>query len=182
MISKFRVVKSFRDKRERDLASVKALLNESSSVVLLSHGPIKALQNLELRQKLSSMGARFKVVKCSIAKIAASTTPLAKHVCKGVSLGMVFSSSADPVLLVRTIRSFTKQDPKKLGFLGGLIQNVPLGAAEVEAVAEMQTADQLYAQVIRLLSAPAERLIGMINSPSCQIVAMLKQYCELRKE
>lgn len=182
MSSKFRVRKSLRDKRQRDLDQILRILNESTSIVLLSQGPIKALQNVELRQKLNSIGANLRMVKRSIARIASSQSPLSKAFApiKSVSLGIAFSCESDPVTLVKTIRAFVKQDPTKLNFLGGLIQSTLLGPKEVESVAEMQTAEQLYAQIISLLSAPVSRLVGLLNFPAHLIISAAEQYSKTK--
>lgn len=182
MLSKFRVCKSFKEKRQRDLSQVSRILSEHSNIILLSHGPIKALQNVELRQRLDAIGARLKMVKGSIAKIAASKSPLSTVVepIKCTSLGVAFSSSADPVLLVKTIREFVRHDPSKLSFLGGLIQTVPLNQSQVEAVADMKTSEQLYVQIISLLSTPVSRLISLLSFPAQGIISAAEQYAKFK--
>jgi large subunit ribosomal protein L10 len=184
MLSKFRVCKSFKEKRQKDLGQVNRILSENSNIVLLSHGPIKALQNVELRQRLNAIGANMKIVKGSIAKIATSNSPLSSIVApiKCTSLGVAFSSSADPVLLVKTIREFVRHDSSKLNFLGGLIQAVTLNQSQVEAVADMKTAEQLYVQIISLLSAPASRLISLLSFPAQGIISAAEQYAKFRSQ
>ncbi len=66
----------------------------------------------------------------------------------------------------------------KLKIVGGLLGNRPLTAAEVEALATLPSLDQLRAQILGLLGAPAQGIVSAVAGGVRQVVNVLDAYAK----
>jgi large subunit ribosomal protein L10 len=131
----------------------------------------------ELRARLVKVDASLKVVKNTLAKIAAVDAgveglnellqgPTAIAYCHG-----------DPVRVAKTIQDFIKEK-KKAAIRGGKLQRSMLTASEVEKLAALPSREQLIAQLVGAIAAPLTGLVGVLNGPIRGLVMVLGQVQE----
>jgi large subunit ribosomal protein L10 len=131
----------------------------------------------ELRARLTKVDASLKVVKNTLAKIAATDAgvegltellqgPTAIAYCHG-----------DPVRAAKTIQDFIKEK-KKAAIRGGKLQRSMLTAPDVETLAALPSREQLIAQVVGAIAAPLTGLVGVLNGPIRGLVMVLAQVQE----
>jgi large subunit ribosomal protein L10 len=131
----------------------------------------------ELRARLAKVDASLKVVKNTLAKIAAADAgvegldellqgPTAIAYCHG-----------DPVRVAKTIQDFIKEK-KKAAVRGGKLQRSMLTAPEVEKLAALPSREQLIAQLVGTIAAPLTGLVGVLNGPIRGLVMVLGQVHE----
>jgi len=131
----------------------------------------------ELRARLVKVDASLKVVKNTLAKIAAVDAgveglnellqgPTAIAYCHG-----------DPVRVAKTIQDFIKEK-KKAAIRGGKLQRSMLTASEVERLAALPSREQLIAQMVGAIAAPLTGLVGVLNGPIRGLVLVLAQVQE----
>jgi large subunit ribosomal protein L10 len=131
----------------------------------------------ELRARLAKVDASLKVVKNTLAKIAAADAgvegldellqgPTAIAYCHG-----------DPVRVAKTIQDFIKEK-KKAAIRGGKLQRSMLTAPEVEKLAALPSREQLIAQLVGTIAAPLTGLVGVLNGPIRGLVVVLGQVHE----
>jgi large subunit ribosomal protein L10 len=131
----------------------------------------------ELRARLAKVDASLKVVKNTLAKIAAADAgvegldellqgPTAIAYCHG-----------DPVRVAKTIQDFIKEK-KKAAIRGGKLQRSMLTAPEVEKLAALPSREQLIAQLVGTIAAPLTGLVGVLNGPIRGLVVVLGQLHE----
>ena len=51
-----------------------------------------------------------------------------------------------------------------------------LSAAEVEQLAKLPSLDQLRAQIIGLLNAPASKIVGVVDAPAAKLARVFAAY------
>lgn len=128
----------------------------------------------ELRARLRKVDASLKVVKNTLAKIAAADAgfeglsellqgPTAIAYCHG-----------DPVRVAKTIQDFIKEK-KKAAIRGGRLQRSLLTASDVERLAALPSREQLIAQVVGAISSPLAGLANVLNGPIRGLVMVLAQ-------
>ena len=133
----------------------------------------------ELRARLTKVDASLKVVKNTLAKIAAADAgveglnellqgPTAIAYCHG-----------DPVRVAKTIQDFIKEK-KKAAIRGGKLQRSMLTASEVEKLAALPSREQLIAQLVGTIAAPLTGLVGVLGGPIRGLVVVLGQVQEQR--
>jgi len=131
----------------------------------------------ELRARLTKADATLKVVKNTLAKIAATDAgvegltellqgPTAIAYCHG-----------DPVRVAKVIQDFIKEK-KKAAIRGGKLQSSLLGSSEVERLATLPSREQLIAQVVGLIASPLTGLVNVLNGPIRNLVVVLGQVQE----
>jgi len=131
----------------------------------------------ELRAHLAKVDASLKVVKNTLAKIAAADAgvegldellqgPTAIAYCHG-----------DPVRVAKTIQDFIKEK-KKAAIRGGKLQRSMLTAPEVEKLAALPSREQLIAQLVGTIASPLTGLVGVLNGPIRGLVVVLGQLHE----
>ena len=134
-------------------------------------------ESTELRARLTKADATLKVVKNTLAKIAATDAgvegltellqgPTAIAYCHG-----------DPVRVAKVIQDFIKEK-KKAAIRGGKLQSSLLGFSEVERLATLPSREQLIAQVVGLIASPLTGLVNVLNGPIRNLVVVLGQVQE----
>lgn len=160
-----------RSAKEAQVAELKELLLGRSSVVLTNYAGMKVAEMYELRREFDKIGAGYRVVKNTLARLAIQGT---EYEFLGKSLtgtiGVVFGD--DPVATAKVLTEFTKKNQRlsvKLGFLGGK----PLQAGALEALSRLPGKDQLRAQLLSTMKAPAQQFVGVLAAGPRNFVGVL---------
>jgi len=66
----------------------------------------------------------------------------------------------------------------KLKIVGGMLGDRPLTPAEVEALATLPSLDQLRAQILGLIGAPAQGIVSAVANGVRQVVNVLDAYAK----
>ncbi|WP_339108102.1 50S ribosomal protein L10 [Thioclava sp. GXIMD4216] len=145
---------------------------ESSGVVVVAHYEgLTVAEMQDLRAKMREAGGSVRVAKNKLAKIALADKP-----CESIAqylTGMtVLSYSEDPVAAAKVIVEYAKGN-EKLSILGGAMGNDALDVAGVKAVAAMPSREELIAQIVSCLGAPASNIAGAIGAPASNIAGIL---------
>lgn len=157
-----------------------AVFNDVGVVVITHYVGLSVAEMSDLRGHVRGAGAKFKVAKNRLAKLALTGTgfELITPFMKGQT-GLAYSS--DPVAAPKAIVEFARRN-EKLKIIGGGLGDTVLDAAEVRALAELPSLDQLRAKLVGLLQTPASRLVGVLQAPGGQVARVLKAFSERTAE
>jgi large subunit ribosomal protein L10 len=127
-----------------------------------------------LRRQMRQAGARVKVTKNRLAKIALEGTDVASisALLKGPTL---LAFSGDPVAAPKVISDFAKAHDK-LVILGGAMGKTTLDASGVKALAALPSLDELRAKLVGLIQAPATKIAQVVNAPAAKLARVLSAY------
>jgi len=145
---------------------------ESSGVVVVAHYEgMTVAQMQDLRASMREAGGSVRVAKNKLAKIALEGKPCASI---GTLLtGMtVLAYSEDPVAAAKVAEKYAKANDKFV-ILGGAMGNAALDQAGVKAVASMPSREELIAQIVACIGAPASNIAGAIGAPASNIAGIL---------
>ena len=142
------------------------------SVVVVGNGGLTVTEFENLRAELREVGARVRVVKNRLAKIAIAGKPSEKlsDLFQGPT---AIAFSEDPVAAAKAVKKFTK-DNEKLTILGGAMGDEILDVQAVTALAAMPSRDELIASIVATISSPASELAGAIGAPASNIAGILE--------
>jgi large subunit ribosomal protein L10 len=145
---------------------------ESSGVVVVAHYAGLTVAEMQvLRARMSEAGGAVRVAKNKLAKIALEGKPCES--ISGLLTGMtVLAYSEDPVAAAKVVQDYTKENPK-LVVLGGAMGSSALNPDGVKAVAAMPSREELIAQVVSCIGAPASNIAGAIGAPASNIAGIL---------
>jgi large subunit ribosomal protein L10 len=145
---------------------------ESSGVVVVAHySGLTVSEMQDLRARMRAAGGSVRVAKNRLAKIALEGKPSAS--LTDLLTGMtVLSYSEDPVAAAKVAEAYAR-DNKKFEILGGAMGETALDRAGVKAVSEMPSREELIAQIVGCIGAPAANIAGAIGAPASNIASIL---------
>ena len=145
---------------------------ESSGVVVVAHYEgMTVAQMQDLRASMREAGGSVRVAKNRLAKIALEGKPCAAMA--DLLTGMtVLAYSEDPVAAAKVADAYAKKNDK-FEILGGAMGNTALDPAGVKAVASMPSREELIAQIVSCIGAPASNIAGAIGAPASNIAGIL---------
>jgi large subunit ribosomal protein L10 len=153
---------------------LKTTFGQSAGVILMSFDRIDVPDITELRDKIRESGSGYKVVKNTLALIAAKDTAVSKlaELFNGPT-GLAYTED-DPVALAKALKAFNKDHPG-LEFKGGVVEGQVLSPDEIKELAEMASREELLSKVLFLLNAPLTNFATAIQSPIRNLAVVLNQ-------
>jgi len=155
-------------------------LEGSTSAIVGTFAKLTVAQDFELRKVVRGAGGRYRVLKNKLAARAAKGTKveLALQGLKGVS--SVAYTSGDPVALAKALSTWITENAEytfKLGIIDGKLITVD----EVKQLATMPSKEQIFAKLLFLINAPAQRLVTVLNAAGRDLAVVLNQGVEKGK-
>ncbi len=152
-----------RAEKTTELQALEAAFRQSDTAVLVDYRGITVPQVTELRQKIRAAGARYVVVKNTLAKRALAGTsfePLKEHF-KGTTA--LVHTAADPVAMAKALTTFTKTVPT-MSIKAAVVQGRAVAAAAVTDLASLPGKPELYAKLLFVLQAPMQQLVTVLSA------------------
>ena len=137
-------------------------------------------QDFALREVVRGAGGRYRVLKNKLAARAAMGTKIEQALqgLKGVS--SVAYTSGDPVALAKALSTWV-QENAEFTFKLGIVDGKLLSVEEVKQLATMPGKDEIFAKLLYLINAPAQRLATVINATGRDLAVVVNQAVEQKK-
>jgi len=163
--------------KAKKIEQAEALHGELAGVktaVLTSFSKLKASQAEELRKTVRGAGAKYRVIKNTLAERAAHGTP-AEEVLKNLSgVTSIAYTSGDPVALAKALSKYVKDNPE-VSFKAVVLEGRVLPASQVDTLAAMPSKDELMAKLLFLVNAPAQRLATALQALGRNLAVVVDQ-------
>jgi large subunit ribosomal protein L10 len=140
-------------------------LNKSDYVFLADFSKVTVKEVAKLRRELVKESGEFHVVKNSILSIAARerSLPIPGDVLHGQTAIVVGGNN--PSGVAKILKKFYKDSKEeKFAVKGGVLGDVGLSRADVDALAELPSLEVLRAQLLSLFSTPARQCVCVLNA------------------
>lgn len=131
-------------------------------------------QVTELRSRIREAGARYEVVKNTLALRALEGKPLGQVRDSFQGPIAVAYCQEDPVALAKVLTEFAKTVPA-VEFRGGIIDGQPVAAEDISEIARLPAREELVAKLLFLLQSPVTRLVRGLAAIPRQLVVVLDQ-------
>ena len=169
--------------RAKKTEKVKLLASElegSTTAIIGTFAKLTVAQDFALRKVVRESGGKYRVVKNKLAAISSQGTPLESALkgLKGVSA--VAFTSGDPVALAKGFSKWVS-DNAEFQFKLGIVDGKLLTIEEVKALATLPGKDEIFAKLLYLINAPAQRLATVINATGRDLAVVLNQGVEKEK-
>ena len=160
-----------RVEKEQLVASLRGTFEETAIVVVTHYSGLTVAEMGDLRGKMRDAGAKFKVTKNRLTRLALEGTKYTSldSLFKGPT-GIAFSE--DPVAAAKATMDFAKTNDKLI-VLGGAMGETPLDAEAVKALASLPSLDELRAKLVGMLNTPATRIAGVLQAPAGQVARVV---------
>ena len=165
-----------RSQKESQVNELRSIFNSMSAGVLVDYRGIEANQVVELRKKLNDASSTMKVIKNSLARIAAENTPIAELADQFTQTRALIYSDGDAVQQAKVLSEAAKSlDKLKIlaGILVGDSKTSILNSGEVEALSKLPSRDELIMKLLFLMQAPATQFVRTLNAVPAKFVRTL---------
>jgi large subunit ribosomal protein L10 len=156
--------------------SLRGVFADAGVVVVTHFQGLSVAEVTELRRGMRDAGAKFRVTKNRLAKIALADTsfdPMAELFTGPTAIAY----SDDPVAAPKAVVDFAKKNDKLVVIGGGLDGNL-LTADQVKALASLPSLDELRAKIIGMINTPAQRIASILQAPGGQVARVISAHAE----
>ena len=155
-------------------------LKSVSSVIVATYSKLTVAQDFELRKSLRSSGAKYRVVKNTLAERAAKGTKVEVALKDLSGVTSIAYTEGDPVALAKAVAKYAKDNPE-FTFKSGIVEGRVVSINEIKALAAMPSKGELQAKLLFLINAPAQRLVTVLNAIGRDLAVVVGQGVEKKK-
>jgi large subunit ribosomal protein L10 len=169
--------------RAKKIAQVEKLggeLKNASSMIVATYSKLTVTQDFELRKALRPTGAKYRVVKNTLAERAGKGTKVEQALKSLQGVTSIAYTEGDPVALAKALAKYVKDNPE-FSFKAGVVEGRVISVKEIESLATMPSKDELYSKLLFLLSAPSQRLVTAMNAVGRNLAVVVGQGVEQKK-
>ena len=149
-------------------------------MVVATYTKMTVSQDYELRKALRGAGAKYQVVKNTLAERAAKGTKVEGALKELAGVTSIAYTTGDPVAMAKALTKYAKDTPEftfKIGVVEGRVINIK----EIEALATMPSKEELISKLLFLINAPAQRLATAINAVPRNLAVVIDQAVQQKK-
>jgi large subunit ribosomal protein L10 len=157
----------------------KELANVSNAVVA-TYSKMTVAQDYELRKALRGAGAKYQVVKNTLAEKAAQGTKVEGALKDLVGVTSIAYTTGDPVAMAKALTKYAKDTPE-FTFKIGVVEGKVISIKEIEALATMPSKEELMSKLLFLINAPAQRLATVMSQVGRNLAVVIDQGVQEKK-
>jgi large subunit ribosomal protein L10 len=169
--------------RAKKVAQVEKLggeLKNASSMIVATYSKLTVTQDFELRKALRPTGAKYRVVKNTLAERAGKGTKVEQALTNLQGVTSIAYTEGDPVALAKALAKYVQDNPE-FSFKAGIVEGKVISVKEIESLATMPSKDELYSKLLFLLNAPSQRLVTTMNAVGRNLAVVVGQGVEQKK-
>jgi len=155
-------------------------LETSTTAIIGTFSKLTVAKDYELRKVIREAGGKYRVVKNKLAAVSGEGSKIGPALKGLKGVNSVAFTSGDPVALAKVFAKWASDNAEfqfKLGIVDGKLLNVE----EVKSLATMPGKEEIFAKLLFLINAPAQRLATVINATGRDLAVVLNQGVEKQK-
>jgi large subunit ribosomal protein L10 len=166
-----------KQRKEKLIAQYTEMLEASKGVVITEYRGMTVKMLEELRAKLREKNASFTITKNTLLKIALSEAGMA--VPEDLLVGPVALAVAydDLPATIKTVLEYANENEVFIA-KGGVLGATAVKEPQLEAISKLPPLDVLRAELVGMTTMPLTQLLGIMNEPGRQVVAVIKAATE----
>lgn len=163
-----------RAQKSEAIETLKGVFDEAGAVVVTHYMGLTVAEMTDLRGRLRKEGAQLKVVKNTLVQkaLGGSHGEAGDALFKGP---VAIAYGKDPVSAAKVTTDFAKTNDKFV-VMGAIMGAQVLNDKAVGSLATLPSLDQLRAQLIGLINAPATKVAGVLQAPAGQLARVFNAY------
>ena len=168
-------------KKNEKVALLTKELEGSTTAIIGTFAKLTVAKDYELRKAVRGAGGKYRVLKNKLAAVASkgSAVEEALQGLKGVNAAAF--TSGDPVELAKVFSKWVEDNSAEFQFKLGIVDGKILTVADIKALATMPGKEELFAKLLFLINAPAQRLATVLNATGRDLAVVLGQGVEKEK-
>lgn len=167
-------------KKREQVEKLSQDLSKVSNMVVATYTKLTVTQDYELRKALRGVGAKYKVVKNTLAERAAKGTKVEGALKDLSGVTSIAYTTGDPVAMAKALTKYAKDMPE-FTFKVGVVEGRVVSIKEIESLATMPSKEELYSKLLFLINAPAQRLVTVMNAVGRNLAVVVDQGVQQKK-
>ncbi len=160
-----------RSEKKEFVQKLKDEIDISSSVIVAHYSGLTVEESEQLRSEMRNNGAKFKVTKNRLTKLALEQTQF-KNIVDLFTGPTAIAYSDDPVAPAKVAVSFEKKYDK-FKIIGGAYDGEKIDLKKINFLATLPSMDELRGKIVGLVSAPAQKIASLMKEPAGQIARLV---------
>ena len=148
--------------------------------IVATYTKLTVAKDFELRKALRPTGAKYRVVKNTLAERAGKGTKVEEALKNLQGVTSIAYTEGDPVALAKVLAKYVKDNPE-FSFKAGVVEGRAISVKEIESLATMPSKEELYSKLLFLLNAPAQRLVTAMNAVGRNLAVVIDQGVQEKK-
>ncbi len=167
-----------KETKQKDLVALTESLQNSKSAMVVSFTKLSVNKDQEFRNRLREAGAKYQVVKNTLARIAVKDTQYeqATEHFKGVTA--IAWTESDPVVLSKAVSKFMKDNADIYTFKTGVVDGKLVDVKQLQVIANLPSKEELISKLLYVLNAQAQGIVTVINAIPRDLAVVIKQIGE----
>src|ERR1700751_4565784 len=169
-----------RAKKKEQIEKLGGHLKNVSNMVVATYTKLTVSKDYELRKALRGAGAKYQVVKNTLAERAAKGTKIEEGLKDLAGVTSIAYTTGDPVAMAKALTKYAKDMPEftfKIGVVEGRVINIK----EIESLATMPSKEELMSKLLFLINAPAQRLVTAMGAVGRNLAVVVDQAVQQKK-
>ncbi|HVO97137.1 MAG TPA: 50S ribosomal protein L10 [Bryobacteraceae bacterium] len=160
--------------KQKDMEALREQLEKASNVFLTGYEKMTVDQDFELRKSIRGAGGDYKVIKNRIGEKAAEGMAAGDLLKDLKGMCSIAYTSGDPVALAKALTAYAKSNPN-FTFKAGMVEGRVVDLNGIQALATMPPKEEIYAKLLYLIQAPAQRLVTAMNGVGRNLAVVVDQ-------
>jgi len=163
-----------KDDKKKDIEALRQDLERSKNLFVTGYEKLRVSQDFELRKTVRAVGGKYRVIKNNVAEIASAGTA-AESILTGLrGMTSLAYTTKDPVALAKALTTYAKLNPS-FTFKAGLVEGRVIDIKTINDLANMPAKEEIFAKLLYLINAPAERLVTAMNAVGRNLAVVVDQ-------
>lgn len=167
-----------RETKQKDLVVLTEQMSNSNSAMVVGFTKLTVAKDQEFRSKLREVGASYKVVKNTLARIAVKDTAFEGLTPELKGVTAIAWTDSDSVVLSKAVSTFIKENADNFTFKSGVVDGKIVGIDEVNAIASLPSKEVLISKLLFIINSQAQRIVTVINAVPRDLAVVVKQIGE----
>ena len=167
-------------KKQEQVEKLSKDLKNVSNVVVATYTKLTVAQDYELRKALRGVGAKYQVVKNTLAEKAAKGTRVEGALKDLAGVTSIAYTTGDPVAMAKALTKYAKDTPD-FTFKVGVVEGRVVSIKEIESLATMPSKEELMSKLLFLINAPAQRLVTSMGAVGRKLAVVVDQGVQQKK-
>ena len=163
-----------KEDKKKDIDALRHDLERSQNLFVTGYEKLRVSQDFELRKIVRGAGGKYRVIKNNIADKASEGTPAGQVLSTLRGMTSLAYTEGDPVALAKALTTYAKTNPS-FTFKAGIVEGRVIDVKEINDLATMPSKDEIFAKLLYLINAPAQRLAMTVNAVGRTLAVVVDQ-------